>query len=425
MSGSQPKPAILQAVLDFNAGRKAKLVRLKLERMSQDVFSFFRGADHLLADDWAGLKPPDVGPAILQCGDLHLENFGAYQTDEGDFLYDINDFDEALVAPCSLDLVRCTASILVAGESWGLSPVDALGMALLFIDRYRAAVTSPPHLHAGAEAAPHTGRGPIWELLGEAAQTTQVALLNHNTEMGKRGQRQIKRSEAKHPPVSAKRVEALAAALKTYGESKPNPDAYRLLDATARIAGTGSLGVRRYLVLIAGGGTAETSRLLDIKEEFPPSLLACTDAPQPEAHGNDSLRAVEAQRVLQAKPAAGLDVLMVDGRAYRMREMIPDDNRTSLGRFQKKPIKLRQAIDVAGQLTGWSHLRGVQHRHATDRTGTLGEWAHSSSLDAVLVAAARYAARTLTDFHQFCAALADPKALPKELRFETASKSAT
>ena len=49
--------------------------------------------------------PLDLGPAILQCGDLHLENFGAYQTDDGEFRFDINDFDEALVAPCSLDLV--------------------------------------------------------------------------------------------------------------------------------------------------------------------------------------------------------------------------------------------------------------------------------------------------------------------------------
>ena len=43
---------------------------------------------------------------MLICGDLHLENFGAYRTDAGDFRFDINDFDEALVAPASFDLVR-------------------------------------------------------------------------------------------------------------------------------------------------------------------------------------------------------------------------------------------------------------------------------------------------------------------------------
>jgi uncharacterized protein (DUF2252 family) len=30
---------------------------------------------------------------VLICGDLHLENYGAYRTDEGYFLYDINDYD--------------------------------------------------------------------------------------------------------------------------------------------------------------------------------------------------------------------------------------------------------------------------------------------------------------------------------------------
>ena len=423
MARSEPLPGVLRAILEFNAGRKPKLVRIKLERMAANPFAFFRGADHLLAGYWAQLKPPDVGPPILQCGDLHLENFGAYQTDDGDFLYDINDFDEALVAPCSLDLVRCVASILVAAECWALSPLAAFGMALEFIDRYRAAVTSPPHVHADDQFAPHTGRGPIWKLLGETAQASQEALLDANTELVK-GTRRIVRNKAKHPPVSAKREKSLRHAMEAYGAAHANPEAFEVLDVTGRIAGTGSLGARRYLVLIAGGGTPETNRLIDVKEEFAPALLACAGAVQPDVGGDHAARAVAAQRALQAKPPAGLDVLPVEDLSYRMRTMIPEENRTSLSRFQRRPEKLREAIQVAGQLTGWSHLRGAQHGHRrSNPTGALVAWADSASLDAVLVSAARYAEQTRADFQAFCAALAEPKNLPKELRPRAAAKA--
>ncbi|MBV8556324.1 MAG: DUF2252 family protein, partial [Planctomycetaceae bacterium] len=83
-------PPVVDEILRYNRDRKPRLVRLKLQRMDQDAFAFFRGTDHLFARAWPELRPPDVGPSILICGDLHLENFGAYRTDDGEFLYDIN-----------------------------------------------------------------------------------------------------------------------------------------------------------------------------------------------------------------------------------------------------------------------------------------------------------------------------------------------
>jgi uncharacterized protein (DUF2252 family) len=119
MAINDRRNAILDEVLAFNRDRKPKRVRLKLQRMDEGPFPFFRGMDHLFAHAWPELKPPDVGPTTLLCGDLHLENFGAYRSDDGDYLFDINDFDEALVAPVGLDLVRCTASTCWRPSSGG------------------------------------------------------------------------------------------------------------------------------------------------------------------------------------------------------------------------------------------------------------------------------------------------------------------
>src|SRR5205823_455196 len=127
-------------ILLFNKDRDQGPLRRKLHKMAVDAFPFFRGTDHLFARSWPELRPPDVGPSIWICGDLHLENFGSYQTEDGEPVFDINDFDEALVGPCSLDLVRCATSILLAAEQWGLSPIQATGMVVAFLDQYRKAV---------------------------------------------------------------------------------------------------------------------------------------------------------------------------------------------------------------------------------------------------------------------------------------------
>ncbi len=155
---------VSEEVLRFNQGRKPRFLRLKYRRMAHDPFSFFRATNHLFARSWSEIHPPDVGPAVLLCGDLHLENFGAYRTDQGDFRFDINDFDDALVAPCSLDLVRCVTSILLAAELWRLTPTRATGMALAFLDEYRAAVVRAVAEGTIGEITPKGGHGPVWEL---------------------------------------------------------------------------------------------------------------------------------------------------------------------------------------------------------------------------------------------------------------------
>src|SRR4051794_26329694 len=137
MNAAQPPESVVDAILRRNRGRKPRFVQLKYRRMAENAFAFFRGTDELFALSWPELRPPEVGPSILICGDLHLENFGAYRTAGGDFRFDINDFDESVVAPCSLDLTRCAASILLASESWGLAATRATGMVLAYLDRYR------------------------------------------------------------------------------------------------------------------------------------------------------------------------------------------------------------------------------------------------------------------------------------------------
>jgi uncharacterized protein (DUF2252 family) len=416
MSIAEQTGSVLVEVLRYNEGRVPRAVRLKLKRMAADSFAFFRGTDHLFAASWGELHPPDPGPDIPLCGDLHLENFGAYRDDEGEFLFDINDFDEAVVAPCSLDVVRCATSILLAAELWKLTPLRATGMVLRYLDAYRATVTTPLVVRAVDAAAPRLTRGPIEEILGKTALGDQVELLDAHTETLRHGGRRIIRSKDKHPEIDEARAAAVTTAVTEYGRRCGRAEFFHVLDVTGRLAGIGSLGVERFTVLVAGGGSSHSNRLLDVKRCIPSALQPCASRTWPFPDASDAARVVRAQKLLQARTPAGLDVVQVGETPFRMRESIPEENRSSLDRFHERPSKLAAAIEAAGRLTALSHLRGATGLPGEDRCEPLRAWATGPALDSVLAAAARYAELTRQSHKQFRAERRTPESLPEELR---------
>lgn len=405
MSESPTAPSVYDEIVRFNADREPDLVKRKLARIDEGPFPFFRGTDQLFGKAWPKIRSSDPGPVVLSCGDLHVENFGAYQTEEGDFRFDVNDFDEALCAPSSFDLARCTTSILLAGEEWGLRPLQATGIALAYLNQYRAAVLESVETGVIGEIAPRNGDGPVWELLNSTAMGTQVKLLDRQTDQKKSGQRRIIRSPDKHPDISQQQFDQVRQAIEEFGAKTKAPGVYHVLDVTGRIAGIGSLGLVRYTVLIEGGGSPDKNRLLDVKEARPSVVLADIGCPQPETYPTEAQRIVAAQKRLQAKPTIGLAALQFDGRSFRMREMSPEENRSSLDRLQEKSKKLRRAVEVLGQVTAWSQMRGAD---AAGRLA-LAEWVKGPGTDAVLAAAVRFADQTQTDYNEYHAAYSTRK----------------
>jgi uncharacterized protein (DUF2252 family) len=400
--------SVLVAVLEANRGRDPERVRLKVARMAGDPFAFFRGSCHRFVSAWPQLRPPDAGPPIRVCGDLHVENFGAYRDDAGKYCYDINDFDEAAHAPCAVDPTRCATSILLAADSWRLSPLAANGLVLAYLDRYQSAVESPlPALLAETETT-GAGGGPIWRLLGKHTMSAQSALLDRHTERTRDGTRRIARDKGRHPRLDPERRELALEAMHAYGKARGQEDFFAPIDVSGRVCGVGSLGVERYLVLVSGGGSSETNQLFDIKECLA-SAWEAQEHPAPDP-AREARRVVDAQRILQYRPTAGLDVFPMGKKTYRIREMIPVENRSRIERFRKKPRKLLAAIETAGVLTGLAHLRA-----ASDRQEVLVGWARGAALDSVLVAAARLAEKTRRDFEQFRQEIRAPEALSAEL----------
>src|ERR1700741_188505 len=97
-----------------NSGRLSELVPLRFARMLADPFAFYRGS---AAAGPADLAPsPSSGSEILCCGDAHVSNFGLYAAPHRSIVFDLNDFDEAAVAPAEGDVKRLVTSAIIGGR---------------------------------------------------------------------------------------------------------------------------------------------------------------------------------------------------------------------------------------------------------------------------------------------------------------------
>jgi len=90
----------------FNKDLLPDKVQLKYEAMTENAFRFFRGTCHLFYEDLANAAPLPLSPQAWICGDLHIENFGSYKGDNKLVYFDLNDFDESVLAPAAYELAR-------------------------------------------------------------------------------------------------------------------------------------------------------------------------------------------------------------------------------------------------------------------------------------------------------------------------------
>src|SRR6202012_6142588 len=113
----------------FNRDLLPEMVQLKYEAMAENPFRFFRGTCHLFYEDLAAATPLPLSPLAWICGDLHLENFGSFRGENGLVYFDLNDFDEGVLAPAAYEAVRMVTSIFVAFGTLKIEAQKALKMA--------------------------------------------------------------------------------------------------------------------------------------------------------------------------------------------------------------------------------------------------------------------------------------------------------
>src|SRR5579859_1346562 len=160
-------------------GRVPALLKLKHQLMAQSPFSYFRGAAPVMAADLAVL--PNTGIEAQLCGDAHVRNLGAYAGPDGRLVFDINDFDETLVAPFEWDVKRMATSLILAGREASVGNQHCRDAAIAFLARYRRMMqlfATMPVLEVARYQVHRLGEvGPVSDILLAAKRSTPLTNL--------------------------------------------------------------------------------------------------------------------------------------------------------------------------------------------------------------------------------------------------------
>ena len=355
--------ALRQHELDADrVGRMPSLLTSRRARLGASSLGFLRGSARLYYELLADRPDLAAGPdgSGWLCGDLHVENFGAFRISTIDeeqtgsqVTFDINDFDDAAEGPWRLDLLRlCTSALL------GLADLGHHGRESLVVVRSLLAAYRDGLDGAALPPTPAT----IGKLLDKVGTRTRQQLLEGRTAM-EHGARRFVRGP-RYLDLPTELDAAARAAFAIYVAALPaaernHPEAFTVEDLAWRIAGTGSLGCLRVAVLSRGKGHGG-SWIFDLKEQGEPSFAALG----PLAHSD----AAPAQRVSNALHAClacpprmvAATSLSTDGNTISMlgRRLAPQEDKLAFAALDPKAVPSLMAY--YGALTAAMHLRGAK-----------------------------------------------------------------
>src|SRR5262249_21581481 len=173
------------------AQRNPELLRLKVARMAESAFAFFRGTFHLFARDLLDntfdvFMRATSAVELDLVGDIHSENFGAFQAEDGAVHYDINDFDETTNGRFDLDVRRLATSFVLASSERGDHLPDAVSTALDFLTAYsdtvRRLIKKGKDLDLDVSESNPAHCGAVDRLIRNAAAVKRPAFIEKLTE---------------------------------------------------------------------------------------------------------------------------------------------------------------------------------------------------------------------------------------------------
>ena len=388
---------VATAITRFNQGRDPERLALKYKALRVNAFSFLRGTCHLFWSEAPQAFWASAVPFAWTCGDLHLENFGCYTGDNRLVHFDVNDFDEAVDAPCYSDPVRLMSSILVAAKQIRVDKTGARALCDDFVTSYAQSLQGGKADSIERE----TQQGLISDLLEAAARRKRAELLDSRTE-SRAGKRRLRVDGKKALPADKTQRAQVEQFMAKFAMRQEDPKFFRLLDVARRIAGTGSLGVERYVLLIEGKGSPDGNYLLDLKEARASVLLPYVKARQP-IWKSEADRVVSIQRRMQAVSPAFLHSVEMNGKPFVLRGLQPSEDRLSLAAAKGKLAKVQPIVAAMGQIVAWGQLRS-SGRLGSAVAGELIAFGHAVDAwrPALIELAERLAAQVEADWRAFC-----------------------
>jgi uncharacterized protein (DUF2252 family) len=339
---------LFKKIVDFNADRNETYTKLKLEFMSQNAFRFFRGTDHLFYEDLSKHITWQDDTKAWICGDLHLENFGSYKGSNGVVYFDLNDFDEALLAPATWELVRLLTSIYVAASSGEY----AANLSESLCNKTVAAYLQTLKLGKPVIVERETAKGLLRHFLQQVQLRKQKDFVAQRLVFNKK-KPSLLIDKIKLYPLENEQKEKLIKFISAWLKKNEPQKKLEVLDAVHRVAGTGSVGLDRYAFLTYDG---EKYSVLDLKEARTSSVEPYVNIKQPK-WDNEAQRVVTLQTRIQQVSPNMLNYLVMDNKSFVLKALQPSQDRMELSACNNDLTQMSKIVITMGQLAASGQLR--------------------------------------------------------------------
>ncbi|RAR60989.1 uncharacterized protein (DUF2252 family) [Onishia taeanensis] len=381
---------VLDAIDAANASLSDADREAKFAKLAQSPYRFFRGTNHLYWDDvWHDWRFALFGglpetQTWLQ-GDAHAYNFGAYGHHDDAVRYGMDDFDDALIGDYQYDLWRLAISLVLdARENVGLSRKGIRKALKKLLESYHDELAGHVRGEAPMAVTLETAKGPLAPFLEKVTRKeSRAKMLDKWTTLDETGRRfAVEDRPEKLARLPAHLGSQLRKAIEeeyrnTLGgaRAEAEEDHFRIKDMARRLdAGTGSLGLERYYVLIEGGRGLEHKHehddvILDVKEQTPPEGWRKMNAAEKRAwkatFPHEGTRHAAAFSAIAEYPDLYLGWLHLGERVFSVRERSPFKEDFPTHKLDgAKPY--RQLVKQWGRILAREHLRGARALNQED-----------------------------------------------------------
>jgi uncharacterized protein (DUF2252 family) len=322
-------------------------------------------------------------------------------------VFDLNDFDETIRGPWEWDVKRMAASIVLAGRESGHDRAASKSAAEACAGSYCRSIeeySRQPLLQVARHQVHREERiEPVHAALQQSERARPLDLLKRFTEPERHGGPHFR---DQRPLLWRIRGQAAQEVLRSLGayrktlapERRHLFDLFRGIDVGFKVVGTGSVGLRDYVVLFEGNGPQDPM-FLQIKQEVPSAYAKFLPGPTNQHQGR---RVAEGQRAIQPLSDLLLGWTSIGPHEYLVRQL--NDHKGSIDLQRLRAGGLKSLALVAGELLARGHARSGDPCQISGYCGsgeklaqTLGDFA------------AQYADQTEADYRAFVAAIKSGK----------------
>jgi len=378
----------------------------KYQKMLESPFRFFRGSAYLFYFDMTKIASifhtPTLKPTWIQ-GDMHMDNFGAFQNEVGTIVFDVNDFDEGYVGSYLYDIVRMSVSIALYLEEQGIHKADQemaiqhlLNSYIEQLKRFQRKQDNPLTLVFTKDNA----KGPVKKLLKKLEKRQRSQFLQDISYVNEDGQR-LFLSNDEIQPVTAEESSAISSALPTY----------KIKDIACKHgSGTASIGLKRYYILVedkkdASGVDDLVLEMKEVRTAIPAYFLPYNDEFW-KHYEHQGARVVGTQKAMHHLEDPHLDYITMNGQEYYIRERSPYKKKMKPKNY-KNVEDYFATTSIMGQIAAKIHARAdIDYSHVftyhseEEILKTIGK-NHNVFVEQIISHAMSYKDMVYTDFDLF------------------------